>query len=75
MKTIITEWKAPSGRILIPGTELSIEGVSGRFRFIQLVITETAQWIDVMGGTSGHEKIRSFRPDRVETVHRIKKMR
>lgn len=75
MKTIVTEWKAPSGRTVTPGTELTIEGEKGRFRFVRLVITDTSKWIDVIGGKVGHEKSRSFRPERVEVVHRIAKMR
>lgn len=75
MTEIVTTWKAPTGRTLTPGMELSIEGVSGRFSFIRFVDNGKVQWIDVFGGTSGHEKIRSFRPERVETVHRLKKMR
>jgi aspartate 1-decarboxylase len=64
-------------RHLTPGTEVKIEGVRGRFRFQRYVVNEQtgAEWIDVYGGTAGHETIRSFRPDRVSTVHRKKVMR
>jgi hypothetical protein len=72
---ISTTWAASSGRILAPGMELSIVGERGRFKFIKHVISGGREWIDVLGGRNGHEKIRSFRPDRVATVHRLKKLR
>lgn len=59
-----------NGRYVSPNTELKIAGERGRFRFIKYVKTETgAEWIDVWGGTKGSETWRSFRPDRVKTVH------
>lgn len=72
---IKTTWVAPTGRTVTPGTELTIEGVKGRFRFIQHVTSGDKEWIDVLGGKNGDEKLRSFRPDRVETVHRLRKLR
>lgn len=73
--TTSTTWTAPSGRILTPGVELKIEGERGRFQFIRHVVSGDAEWIDVLGGRVNHEKIRSFRPSRVATVHRLKKLR
>jgi hypothetical protein len=70
-----TTWTAPTGRILTPGVELTISGERGRFRFIRHVTSGDRQWVDVLGGKAGHEKIRSFRPDRVVVVHRLKKLR
>jgi hypothetical protein len=58
-----------NGRHVVPGTELSIRGESGRFRFIKYVYTGSAEWIDVVGGKKGVSTFRSFRPDRVKTVH------
>jgi len=58
-----------NGRNVVPGTELKIAGERGRFRFIKHVDTGEAVWIDVWGGTKGSENWRSFRPDRVKTVH------
>ena len=72
---ISTTWTAPTGRILTPGMELSVAGQRGRFRFIQHVVRDGREWIDVFGGTSGHEKMRSFRPGQVVTVHRLRKLR
>lgn len=102
-----------NGRRVEPGTELKIEGMRGRFRFIRHVhvtplvenpheyipsAPHTApedqidccqygpghpihqierEWIDVVGGATRKrgDMLRSFRLDRVKTVHRIKKTR
>jgi hypothetical protein len=58
-----------NGRNVIPNTELSISGERGRFRFIKYVNTGEAEWIDVWGGPKKSESWRSFRLDRVKTVH------
>jgi hypothetical protein len=59
-----------NGRTVIPGTELRIRGERGRFRFIKYVKTPAgAEWIDVWGGPKNCEQWRSFRLDRVRTVH------
>lgn len=72
---VTTDWVARR-RHVQPGTELSIIGVSGRFRFVRHVRTATAEWIDVVGGTkAGGDRTRSFRPERVRAVHRIARMR
>ena len=65
----ISEEMTINGRKVFPGTELKISGVRGRFRFIKHVNTGEAEWIDVWGGTKGSENWRSFRVDRVQTVH------
>jgi hypothetical protein len=63
-------------RRLIRGTEVSIRGERGRFRFIQAVETPAgAVWLDFIGGPAKAEKWRSFHPDRVRRVHRIQKTR
>jgi len=59
-----------NGRRVERGTELSIQGESGRFRFVRFVKTDKgARWIDVIGGRKGCDQWRSFRPERVKTVH------
>lgn len=59
-----------NGRNVSEGTELKITGERGRFRFIKQVTTEkNTTWIDVFGGPKGYECIRSFKLDRVKTVH------
>lgn len=65
-----------NGRHLEPGTEFSIRGESGRFRFIRYVERENGDsWIDCIGGTKHVKMFRSFRPNRVRTVHRIRNMK
>ena len=73
---VIAEDMEINGRRVAKGTELSIKGERGRFRFLRLVVTcKGSTWIDVYGGKSGHETIRSFHPSKVKTVHRISRLR
>ena len=58
-----------NGRTVVTGTELSITGEAGRFRFVKHVKTPTAEWIDVVGGRKGYSVFRSFYVSRVKTVH------
>lgn len=59
-----------NGRNVTAGTELKIVGERGRFRFIRLVKNlNGAQWVDVWGGPKGAEQWRSFKLDRIKTVH------
>lgn len=64
------------GRELAPGTEVSIIGERGRFRFLGGTTTSAGQLVlDFIGGPDGHECWRSFYAARVRTVHRINRMR
>lgn len=73
---VTTEYKAPTGRILTPGTEVKIAGERGRFRFVKAVRTDDGiEWVDFVGGVNGRECYRSFRPARIRTVHRVQKTR
>ena len=66
---IVTEMQI-NGRNVSKGTELKISGERGRFRFIKYVKTEKGnEWVDVFGGPKGAECMRSFRLDRIKTVH------
>lgn len=58
-----------NGRTVTKGTELKIDGERGRFRFIHVINTGSAEWVDVYGGPKGCDAIRSFRLDRIKTVH------
>ena len=58
-----------NGRILVKGTEFSVKGERGRFRFTKYVITEKSEWIDCIGGPKGYEKMRSFSPSQIRRVH------
>lgn len=63
-----------NGRRVTPGTELSITGVRGRFRFIRQVTTPSTCWLDVIA-PEPHKMQRSFHPDKVKTVHRLDRTR
>ena len=64
------------GRDLQPGTEVSISGERGRFRFIRATTTSAHRVVlDFIGGQPGHECWRSFYPERVKTVHRLNRVR
>jgi hypothetical protein len=71
--TIHETWRA-NGRVLEKDVEVSISGVKGRFRFQRAVEGKDGKvWIDVVGGHRGRVAVRSFSPDRVKTVHRLRK--
>lgn len=58
------------GRHLEPGTEFSVHGEPGRFRFAEHVITPSgAEWVTAFGGPRKINVTRSFRPERVNRVH------
>ncbi|QFG08466.1 hypothetical protein SEA_EFRA2_82 [Mycobacterium phage Efra2] len=64
------------GRVLEPGTEVSIRGERGRFRFRSASLTSTGRIVcDFIGGPAGHETWRSFYPERIRTVHRLNRTR
>ena len=63
-----------NGRSVTPGTELSIQGLRGRARFLRQITTPTACWIDVIT-PEPHKIQRSFNPDKVKTVHRLDRTR
>jgi hypothetical protein len=64
-----------NNRNVRPGTQLSIRGERGRFRFEKHVLNlrTGAEWISVIGGPEGAPMCRDFRPDRVRKVHRLEK--
>ena len=62
-----------NGRRIEPGTELKISGVRGRWRFQHHTRTDDGrEWVDVIGGVRGALQWRSFRPERIRTVHRTR---
>lgn len=66
-----------NGRHVRPGVELKIAGERGRFRFLKHVSVsvddgDPIEWVDVWGGPKGSPSLRSFRPDRIRRVHRIR---
>jgi hypothetical protein len=61
-----------NGRTVTPNTEISIRGESGRFTFrYSLRPDEVTVW----GGDPQYEKWRTFKIDRVRTVHRKPRLR
>jgi len=69
---IVNEEFRINNKIVTPGTELSIRGERGRFKFLKHVINSEHEWIDVLSTTG---QFRSFPLDKVKTVHRIKRLR
>jgi hypothetical protein len=70
----ITTSMTHNRREIHAGTELSIKGVRGRYRFIRHIAKpDGTEWIDVWGGPAHYESWRSFRPEQIRTVHRINK--
>lgn len=69
---IVSEECRINNKIVTPGTELSIRGERGRFKFLKHVINSDYEWIDVLSATG---QFRSFSLDKVKTVHRIKRLR
>lgn len=61
-----------NGRWLSKGTEATISGVRGRCRFIRAVVNDRGTFLDFYDRL-GHW--RTFRPERVKTVHVKRKMR
>jgi hypothetical protein len=62
-------YDAGHGRLLAAGTELTVEGIRGRVRFVQHVVAPSgAHWLDVITVRAGRS--RSIRPAAVRTVHR-----
>lgn len=69
--TLSTEYRH-NGRILTPGTEVSVIGLRGRYRFVKHVSRPNGvEWVDLWGGPGKEESFRSVRPERIRRVHRI----
>lgn len=59
-----------NGRYLDLDGEVSIVGERGRFRYIGFTRTSEGKIVlNFVGGSIGHELMRSFYPERVKTVH------
>ena len=69
---VISDEITVNGRKVVRGTELSITGERGRYRFLKHVYNPKtdSSWIDVVGGSNtAASQHRSFRQDRIKTVH------
>lgn len=64
-------------RRLVPGTEVTISGVPGRFRFRYVDVHDNGRLpeITVVGGRTGYSLTRTFTVDRIRRVHRIARTR
>lgn len=69
---IVSEECRINNKVVTYGTELSIRGERGRFKFLKHVINNEYEWIEVM---SPNDQFRSFRLNQVKTVHRINRRR
>jgi len=70
--TVVEQAVKINGRHVTQGTEISIKGERGRFRFAGRVTTRSGNtWIDAYGPRGS----RSFDEARVKTVHRKRKGR
>lgn len=54
-----------NGRYLDVGTEFSVRGIRGRFRFI----SESNGIVSAWGGAKGKEHMRFFHVEQIKTVH------
>jgi hypothetical protein len=74
---IRTDTFMANGRHIEKGTELSIQGERGRFKFVQHVYNPRldVEWIDVIGGKMGVKEFRAFRPTQIKRVHYKNKIR
>lgn len=63
-------------RKLTPGTEVSIFGKRGRFRFVNANVTSEGRLVlNFVGGKANRVMMRSFYPEQVKRVHRISNTR
>lgn len=75
--TACAHWKisdhfVANNRHLSPGIEVKIHNEKGRFKFERHVINGDVEWIDVRDKDG---RFRSFRPDRIRTVHIKQRLR
>lgn len=65
-----------NGRWLNIGSEVSVTGERGRFRYLGHSKSSDGKLIlNFLGGSNGHELMRSFYPERIKTVHNTKSRR
>jgi hypothetical protein len=69
---VVSEEMVINNRRVSRGTELSIRGERGRFKFFKYVVNGDKEWIDVI---DKFKAVRSFRVDDVKRVHYKNKMR
>jgi len=74
---IIKDKVVINGRHVEKGTEISITGERGRFKFLRHIYNPAidVEWIDCYGGKKGTWEWRSFHLVKVKRVHYKKKIR
>ena len=68
----ITDSANVRGRWMRPGTEFSVTGKRGRFRFIRHVSTATSEWVD---GFGADQQWHSIHVSRIRVIHVSRRMR
>lgn len=59
-------------RRLTPGTEVSVFGKRGRFRFVSASVTSEGRLVlNFVGGKANRVMMRSFYPEQIKRVHRL----
>ncbi|MGH3516986.1 MAG: DUF7246 family protein [Haloechinothrix sp.] len=74
MKATNTEYRV-HGRLLTPGTEISVAGERGRFLFDHISRQRRRRVTPVCRRTGRCRRMARVPPERVRTVHRINKTR
>ena len=64
----ITEWTAPTGRKLVPGTEFKVKGQRGKFSFVAFIDHPKEPYVEA----SKAGKIRCIRPNSIHGVSNSK---
>jgi hypothetical protein len=72
---VVEESIQVNNQTVVPGTEISVKGERGRFKFLKKVTTPNTSWVDCIGGRKGYEVYRSFETSKIKTVHRKKTTR
>lgn len=61
------------GKTMVQGTEFAVEGErGGRFRFLSHVQADDVEWVNCIGGPKGVAMWRSFRPERITRITRLR---
>lgn len=68
----ITEWTAPTGRKLIPGTEMKVQGQPGKWIFLAYVDHPKSPHVEAKKSAKGRGNIRCFDPALIHEVSNAK---
>lgn len=65
------EWTAPTGRSIVAGAQMRVEGQPGKWVFIAYVEHPTAPYVEAR--KEGHKAVRCFHPEAVYGVQTTKR--